>query len=437
MDKVFTVSILGCGSRGHYTYGRCMTENLKGKFEIVSVCDIDQTKIDMAKSAWGVKDENCFLDWEEFFAEKRSDALVIATQDRDHVKMCIKALELGYDILLEKPISPVEEELYELLEAYNKHKKKVIVCHVLRYAPAFLKIKEMLDSGAIGKIVCIDWLEQVTYWHQAHSFVRGNWRNDEETSPMIMQKCCHDLDLLQYYADSKCKTVYSVGDLSFFKKENQPEGAASHCKDCKYIHDCVYSAERLYIEKRKKDFDWAFDKPDVDDNARQQGWPFNVVDLTRPITEESMRAAYENNQYGRCVFDCDNNVVDNQTVVMQFENGIKANLTMTAFTALPGRKMTFHGTLGEIEMDEENNYIRLSRYGKGTQMFSIKEILKDAMNDTFGHGGGDLMLVHDFYKALAGDDALGTTLDKSIESHLMALAAEKSRRTGEVCKVHK
>lgn len=437
MDKVFTVSILGCGSRGHYTYGRCMTENLKGKFEIVSVCDIDQTKIDMAKSAWGVKDENCFLDWEEFFAEKRSDALVIATQDRDHVKMCIKALELGYDILLEKPISPVEEELYELLEAYNKHKKKVIVCHVLRYAPAFLKIKEMLDSGAIGKIVCIDWLEQVTYWHQAHSFVRGNWRNDEETSPMIMQKCCHDLDLLQYYADSKCKTVYSVGDLSFFKKENQPEGAASHCKDCKYIHDCVYSAERLYIEKRKKDFDWAFGKPDVDDNARQQGWPFNVVDLTRPITEESMRAAYENNQYGRCVFDCDNNVVDNQTVVMQFENGIKANLTMTAFTALPGRKMTFHGTLGEIEMDEENNYIRLSRYGKGTQMFSIKEILKDAMNDTFGHGGGDLMLVHDFYKALAGDDALGTTLDKSIESHLMALAAEKSRRTGEVCKVHK
>ena len=175
----------------------------------------------------------------------------------------------------------------------------------------------------------------------------------------------------------------------------------------------------------------------MDDYARQQGWPFNVVDLTRPITEESIRTAYENSQYGRCVFDCDNNVVDNQTVIMQFENGIKANLTMTAFTALPGRKMTFHGTLGEIEMDEENNYIRLSRYGKGTQFFSIKEILKDAMNDTFGHGGGDLMLVCDFYKALVGDESLGTTLDKSIESHLMALAAEKSRRTGKVCEVHK
>ena len=435
MGKIFTVSILGCGSRGHYTYGKCMFD-FKDKFQIVSVCDIDQEKIDLAQKAWGISAENCFLDAEEFLKEKRSDALVIATQDRDHVKMCIKALELGYDILLEKPISPIEDELYELLEANKKYNRKVIVCHVLRYAPAFLKIKELLDSGEIGKIVCIDWIEQVTYWHQAHSFVRGNWRNDEETSPMIMQKCCHDLDLLQYYADSKCKTVYSVGDLAFFNKANQPEGASDRCETCKYIHDCVYSAERLYVEKRRKDFDWAFDKPEVNEDARQQGWPFNVVDLSRPITEESIRKAYENNQYGRCVFACDNNVVDNQTVVMQFENGIKANLTMTAFTALPGRKMTFHGTLGEVEMDEENDYIRLSRYGKGTQFFSIKEVLKEAINDDFGHGGGDLMLVKDFYKALAVEEKLGTTLDRSVESHLMALAAEKSRRTGKVCSVH-
>ena len=437
MKKVFTVSILGFGSRGHYTYGRCMTENCGDCFQVVSVCDINEERLQLAQKELGVPAENCFLDADEFLKEKRSDALVIATQDRDHVKMCIRALELGYDILLEKPISPVEEELYELLEANKKYNRKVIVCHVLRYAPAFLKIKEMLDNGDIGKIVCIDWLEQVTYWHQAHSFVRGNWRNSVETSPMIMQKCCHDLDLLQYYANSKCKTVYSVGDLSFFKKENQPEGAADTCKDCKYKHECVYSAERLYVAKWKKDFDWAFDKPDVDDNARKQGWPFNVVDLSRPITEESIRKAYETSGYGKCVFACDNNVVDNQTVSMQFENGIRANLTMTAFTALPGRKMTFHGTLGEIEMDEENDYIRLSRYGKGTQFFSVKELLKVAINDTFGHGGGDLMLVKDFYKALAGEGELGTTLDRSIESHLMALAAEKSRVSGQVCAVHK
>ena len=274
MSKKFTISILGCGSRGHYTYGVSMFSQ-KDKFEIVSVCDCNPKQIELAKSAWGLTDAQCFLSDEEFLKEKRSDALVIATQDRDHVKMCIRALELGYDILLEKPISPVEDELYELLKANEKYKRKVVVCHVLRYAPAFLKIKEILDSGAIGKIICIDWIEQVTYWHQAHSFVRGNWRNDEETSPMIMQKCCHDLDLLQYYADSSCDTVYSVGARSFFTSENKPEGAASRCQDCKYIHDCVYSAERLYIEKWKKDFDWAFDKPDVDDYARKQGWPFS------------------------------------------------------------------------------------------------------------------------------------------------------------------
>lgn len=435
MSKVFTVSILGCGSRGHYTYGKSMF-NMPDKFKIVSICDIDQAKIDLAIQDFGVAKENCFLDADEFLKEKRSDALVIATQDRDHVKMCIRALELGYDILLEKPISPIESELYELLKANEKYKRKVIVCHVLRYAPAFLKIKELLDGGEIGKVVCIDWIEQVAYWHQAHSFVRGNWRNFSETSPMIMQKCCHDLDLLQYYANSKCKTVYSVGDLSFFKKENQPEGAADRCGECKYKDECVYSAERLYVAKRRKDFDWAFDKPDVDEEKRRQGWPFNVVDLSRPITEDSIRKAYESNGYGQCVFACDNNVVDNQTTVMQFENGIRATLTMTGFTALPGRKMTFHGTLGEVEMDEENDYIRFSRYGKGTQLFSIKEILKEAMNDDFGHGGGDLMMVKDFYKALCGDGELGTTLDKSIESHLIALTAEKSRITGKVYSVH-
>lgn len=437
MSKIFTVSILGCGSRGHYTYGKCMSENFGDKFKIVSVCDNDPEKIRLAQEDWGLSEEVCFLDSDEFLKEKRSDALVIATQDRDHVKMCVKALELGYDILLEKPISPIEEELYELLEAYKKHKEKVIVCHVLRYAPAFLKLKELLDSGEIGKVVCIDWIEQVTYWHQAHSFVRGNWRNDQETSPMIMQKCCHDLDLLQYYANSACKTVYSVGDVSFFNRENQPQGASDRCETCQYIHDCVYSAERLYVKKREKDFDWAFDKPDVDDEARKQGWPFNVVDLSRPITEQSIRKAYQSSNYGRCVFACDNNVVDNQTVVMQFENGIKANLTMTAFTALPGRKITFHGTLGELEMDEENDYIRISRYGHGTRFLSIKEICRLAVNDNFGHGGGDLMLVKDFYDALLGNGELGTTLERSIESHLMALAAEKSRKTGEVCYVHK
>ena len=435
MRKIFTVSIIGCGSRGVDAYGKCLFE-MQDKFKILSICDVNPRKIEIAKEKWGIPVEQCFYSEEEFFKEKRSDALVIATQDKDHVRMCIKALELGYDILLEKPISPLEEEIYALYDAYKKHPQKVVVCHVLRYAPAFLKVKELLDNGEIGKLVCIDWLEQVAYWHQAHSYVRGNWKSAQTTSPMIMAKCCHDLDLLQFYAESACKTVYSVGDLTFFKKENQPQDAADRCADCKYLHDCTYSAENIYIGRWKKDPDWTREKPEIHDEVRRQGWPYNVVDLSRPITEESLRAAYQSNGYGQCAFACGNDVVDHQTVLMQFENGVKANLTMTGFTALPGRKMTFHGTHGEIEMDEENDFIRLSRYGKGTQIIPISKIMKDAFREDFGHGGGDVMLVKDFYKALAGEVGLGTTLEKSIESHLMAIAAEKSRVSGKAVWVH-
>ncbi|MBQ7374176.1 MAG: Gfo/Idh/MocA family oxidoreductase [Clostridia bacterium] len=434
MSKIFTVSILGCGSRGREAYG-INFKLLPDKFKIVSLCDINPKQIEIAKNAFSVSDENCFLSPEEFLKEKRSDALVIATQDRDHVDMCIRALELGYDVLLEKPITPVKEDLYRLLDAQKKYGGKVVVCHVLRYAPAFVKIKELLDSGVIGKTVCIDWIEQVAYWHVAHSFVRGNWHSEQETSPMILAKCCHDLDLLQYYADAKCETVFSFGDVAFFNRENQPDGASDRCQTCKYKDECVYSAERLYVAKRDFDFDRLEPLPKDKDDARKQGWPFNVVDLSRPITSESIRKAYENSDYGKCVFACDNDVVDYQTVSMKFANGVTANLTMTGFTQFPGRKMTFHGTLGEIEMDEENDYIRVSRYGKGTEFLSVKQLMRDAVKEDFGHGGGDVMLVRDFYKALSGEE-LETTLERSVESHLMGLAAEKSRKTGQACKVH-
>ena len=434
MSKIFTVSILGCGSRGRDAYGKNF-HILPDKFKIACVCDVNPKQIELAKNCWGLADENCFLSPEEFLKEKRSDALVIATQDRDHVDMCIRALELGYDVLLEKPITPVEEDLYRLLDAQKKYGGKVVVCHVLRYAPAFVKIKELLNTGKIGKVVCIDWLEQVAYWHQAHSFVRGNWHSEQETSPMILAKSCHDLDLLQYYVDSKCDTVYSLGEVAFFKPENKPEGASDRCQTCKYINDCVYSAERLYCAKREYDFDRLEPLPKEKDDARKQGWPFNVVDLSRPITTESIRKAYENSNYGKCVFNCDNDVVDYQNVLMKFKNGVTANLVMTGFTQFPGRKMTFHGTHGEIEMDEENDYIRVSVYGKGTEFMSVKELMRDALKEDFGHGGGDVMLVRDFYKALCGEE-LETTLERSVESHLMGLAAEKSRKSGNACKVH-
>lgn len=420
VKKVLTVAVIGCGSRG-FCYGNPMSKRVD-KYKIVSVCDISSEKLTRAKNTFNLDDTALFLDEKEFFKQRRADVLVLSTQDRDHVRQCVRALELGYDVLLEKPISPLKEELEELLLAQKKYGGKVVVCHVLRYAPGFVKVKELLDSGVIGELVRIEALEQVAYWHQAHSFVRGNWRNDNETSPMIMQKCCHDLDLLQYYVGAKCKSVYSVGSLKFFKKENQPNGASDRCADCKYINDCAYSAENLYVKRWKKM------------GSPKFSWPYNVVDSTNPNTEESLRLAYTQNAYGRCVFACDNNVVDNQAVMMTFENGVEASLIMTAFTAGPGRRMTLHGTHGTIELYDDKDLLKVSVYGKDATEYKLSELIQG--DDEFSHGGGDVRLVDDFYEVVVNGQKSGTSLAGSVESHLMALASEESRKTGKVVFIH-
>ncbi len=423
MSKQLTVSILGCGSRGAYAYGGPMNRDADKRYKIVSICDIIPSRFERFAKSWGVAPENCFTDENEFLKEKRSDILVIATQDRDHVRQAIKALDLGYDILLEKPISPDKQELLDLLEAQKRTGKTVMVCHVLRYAPAFTKLKELLDSGVIGKLLTVEWIEQVAYWHQAHSFVRGNWRNSEETSPMIMAKCCHDLDLMQYYAGAKCSEVYSVGGLDYFNRANQPEDAADRCFGCKYNETCPYSAENCYITRWKEA------------GCPNDNWPFNICCREVPNTEENLRASYKENQYGRCVFACDNDVVDNQKVMMKFENGVSICLTMTAFTHGGARIGTFHGTLGEIEFNADDE-IKIKVFGKPVEAIKVSDIVKEKMLNSFGHGGGDYMLLTSLYEAVTEGAKSETALEGSVESHLMALAAEESRVTGKVVKVH-
>jgi len=417
--KVFTVAVIGCGSRGLDSYSMCMKKH--GGFQIVAACDIRQVKLDLASSEYGVKKENCFLDEDEFFKEKRADVCIVATQDKQHVGHCIKALEKGYDVLLEKPISPSKKECLALLKAQQKFNKIVIVCHVLRYAPAYLNVYKMIQEGKIGQLVDIHAIEQVTFWHIAHSYVRGNWRREEETSPMILAKCCHDLDLLQWYANSRCKSVSSIGSLTYFKKENQPEGASNRCKDCKYKTTCPYSAEFVYIQRWKNA------------GSPKTMWPCNVVCTKLPLTESDIREAYENNQYGRCVFDCDNDVVDHQETNVLFENGVTANLCMTGFTGEHGRIYRFHGTLGEIDLDEEKCQIVYKKYTEKTQVMSFNE-LPDVSG---GHGGGDMSLVNTLYECLLSGQSTSTSLKASVESHLIAFGAEKSRRkNGKTIKIH-
>lgn len=422
---MFTVSIIGCGSRGRDAYGKLFYKQ-KNRWKIVSLCDISEQQLKTTADEFKIDDKNCFNSEEEFFKEKRSDLLVIATQDNDHVRQAIKAMELGYDLLLEKPISGDKEELCRLLDVYKKTGRKVIVCHVLRYAPAYVKMAEVIKSGKLGKIVSIEAVEQVGYWHYAHSFVRGNWRNSEQTSSIILQKCCHDMDILQYFASSRCKRIYSNGSLTFFNKENKPEGAADRCADCVYLNDCVYSAENQYIARWKKE------------KSLPDCWPFNVVCRDTPNTEEKLRKAYETNQYGRCVFACDNDVCDNQQVFMEFENGVHASLHMVGFSSDMGRKIAIYGTNGYINYDGAGfgSTLKITRYGKGEEVYNGEELVAALGEDSFGHGGGDAMLMNALYDMLCGNVEPETSLEKSLESHLMSIAAEESRISGKIITVH-
>ena len=411
--KIVRIAIAGVGSRGKNAYGLELL-NMKDRAKVVAVADIDPERLALAGDAHGVPDEMRFPSAEAMLAMPRlADAMLVCTQDRQHVPHAVAALKKGYDVMMEKPISPKLEDLQEITRVARENGRRVVVCHVLRYTPFFQTIKKTIDSGVLGEVVSIQALENVRYWHQAHSFVRGNWRREEDTSPMILAKCCHDLDYLVWLCGKKCERVSSYGSLMYFKKSNAPEGAALRCtQGCKAKESCPYDAEKIYLTNK-----------DTGILCGNVEWPIDV--LAENPTEEKIRHAIETGPYGRCVFHCDNDVVDHQIVNMQMEGGASLSLTMSAFTSIGGRTIKVMGTLGDLWGDMHENRIRIGVFGKEPQVIDLGKEEKDFA----GHGGGDRLLMEQFVDLLQGKEPDGTvtTLETSVESHLVALAAEKSR----------
>ena len=412
MSKIYTVAVIGIGARGK-VYTRLMNRTASDKFKITHLCEQNEELLHKMGDEFELPASNRFTSEEEFFTKRHADILVIATPDDCHTRQLLRAMELGYDILCEKPLTDKKEECDALLEAHKKYGNKILVCHVLRYAKAYIKLKEIIDSGVIGKLMAINWTEPVGYWHYAHSYVRGNWRNTRNSAPMIMAKCCHDLDMIQHFAGAKCKSVSSIGDLSFFKPECAPEGAAERCCDCALKSTCPYSAYRIYLDVWKER------------NCSPRQWPCSVL-TGEPVTEEKIIAALENGPYGRCVFHSDNNVVDHQTVQMQFENDITATLHMNGFNMLGERRITLFGTYGEVTMNEHE--LILSVFGKPTEVIDMT--ITDENGLGYTHGGGDAGMIKALYDMISGQSTLETSIDASIESHLIAIKAEESRLAG-------
>lgn len=411
MKKIYTVAVIGAGARGAKVYARLM-HRAADRYKITHLCDVREDVLDSAGTEFDVPAENRYLDEKEFFVKRLADIIVIATPDDCHVRHALRAMELGYDILCEKPLTDKKEECEALLEAQKKYGNKILVCHVLRYASSYLRLKEIIDSGKIGRLVSMDWIEPVGYWHQAHSFVRGNWRNTKDSAPMIIAKCCHDLDMIQHFAGAKCRSVSSVGDIAFFKSECAPEGSAERCGACSLKDTCPYSAYRIYVEGWKKK------------DCPPKYWPYNVL-TGEPVTEEKLINAIENGPYGRCVFHCDNNVVDHQVVQMLFENGVTVSLQMNAFNLGGGRRISLFGTYGEAYMTEKE--IVLSVYGEPTE---IIDVTVNEHGLDYAHGGGDARMIDALYGMVSGELKLETALEASVESHLIGIKAEESRLLG-------
>ncbi len=412
MTKKMTIAILGLGSRGLQVYAPIIEQNAE-KMELIAVADLMEDKVQEAKERYHLKEENCFSSAEELLlADRVADVMFICTQDQDHVKYAIKAIQKGYHLLLEKPVSPDEEECRLLLKTAQEYQRKVCVCHVLRYTPFYTKIKELLQNGAIGKVMNIQAREDVGFFHQAHSFVRGNWKDSKESSPMILAKCCHDMDILVWLADSGCSRVSSFGELSWFKEENAPKGAGNYCLGgCAAKENCPYDAEKIYIT-------------DKETGVRHgAGWPANTF-VIHP-EEEAVREALKEGPYGRCVYRCNNDVVDHQVVNLQMENGITVTFSMCAFSATCNRTIKIMGTMGQIEGDMGKNMIYYAPFGKETEEIDLTKLT----DDFSGHGGGDIRMVQQFcdYIMQGKKSPSITDLAISLESHYIALAAEKSR----------
>ncbi|MBY8883024.1 Gfo/Idh/MocA family protein [Actinacidiphila acidipaludis] len=408
-----TLVLAGAGIRGR-SYARHAVAAGSGR--VVALAEPDPARRAAAAEEFAVPPDRAYADWSELVAAGRlADAAIVATQDRQHRDPAVALAGLGYHVLLEKPMAPTEAESAEIAEAAERNGVMLAVCHVLRYTPYTRTLKRLLDDGAIGRLVSVQHLEPVGWWHQAHSFVRGNWRRSDTSAPMLLTKSCHDIDWLMYLFGRSPRRVSSFGGLSHFRPESAPPGAGDRCTDCAVESTCPYSAKRLYLD--------CLADPD------RHFWPLSVV--TGDLTEEGVMTALRTGPYGRCVYACDNDVVDHQVVAMEFDDGATCSFTMSAFTPMGHRRTRLLGTHGYLDGDGTTLTHVDFRTGEDT-VVGIREAGGPSADD--GHGGGDEGLVDAFLSAVATGDAglLASDAATSLASHRVVWAAEEARTTGTV-----
>lgn len=406
MDKV-KVAVIGAGVRGTYTYAPYILE-YPNLCEIVAVVETKKGRRDLFSQKYNLKEEYIFESEEQFFAsEKIADAVIIATSDDSHYNYAKLALEKGYHILLETPMANSLDGLVHLKELSHTYSDRILMtCHVLRHTEFFNKLKEIIDSRELGELSSIQYNENIGYLNFAHSYVRGNWRNSSDTSPLILSKSSHDMDILLYLTGSKFRKIASFGSLKHFNSDSFKLTMSENCYRCSEEENCPYSCKKIYLENNS-----------VMNNA---------VHINP--TKENLETILKEGPYGRCVYRSDNNVVDNMVSIIEFENNVSATFNLSAFTKECNRTIKLMFTHGEVGGSFNDNEIRIKKFGEDED-----RLLSLGKND-LSNNNANSNLIKSFINSVSQKNYISpnSNIKDSINSHVMAFAAEYSRVSEEV-----
>ncbi len=452
MTESIRILLFGAGERGANVYGRYALEH-PDQVQFEAVAEPNPVRREQFSEAHRIPPERQFETWEEALKAGRiADAVLNATQDEMHHDSALAAIEAGYDMLLEKPIAPTLDQTLDIIKAAEKSDRLLMICHVLRYTDFFQKVNQILNSGRLGQVIHLSHSENVSYYHMAHSYVRGNWRNTDQSAPMILAKCCHDLDLLYWFLGEKAHRLNSIGNLRHFHEANAPEDVPQRCTDgCPAADTCPFYAPRIYLQslpikaavaRSPRPIIRSIGKitlhhprlasllgkfiPPMQTLTEYSGWPRSTI-TEFPESDEAIYQALRKGPYGRCVYRCDNDVVDHQVVSMAFPSGITATLTMHGHSHEEGRTIRVDGSkatlLGKFAYSQAWLEVHPHFPAAGVVRFTFPTEVDQAS----GHGGGDAGLMRRFVKALHGEQPPLTSASDALESHLMAFAAEEAR----------
>lgn len=426
-NRPITAIIVGAGHRS-FVYSELAKTNPE-MLKIVGVADPNPIRRKKAMDYFGFKEDMCFENAEELAKKgKLADTVINGTMDEQHLETAVPLLDAGYDMLLEKPFAPNEEEMRQIVNCAKKNNSKVMICHVLRYTPFYYAIKERIVNGEIGDIINIQTTEHVSYHHLSTSYIRGKWANSDKChTSMLLAKCCHDLDIIMWMmSETKPKQISSFGGKFQFKPENAPKEAGTICmKDCPLVDTCVYSTKRLYIDHPNR---WAF-------------YVWDALEGKKNVTiEDKIALMKSDSPYARCIYKCDNNVVDHQSVLINFESGATGTHNMVGGSSEPRREIHIIGTKGEIFGNFEESKFTVLKIDPSPDAHNeecdVEEVdlrvTGDMVGAYGGHGGGDERLAADFVKFIRGEkpSLACTSIFDSVAGHLSVYLADKSRENG-------